>query len=771
MKKSATKPDQRPDLEAIAPGTHFHLVGICGIGMAGVAALLAARGYRVSGCDRAPNHLADWLRARDIELHAGHDPAHLDPSVDIVVRSTAVPADAPEIAAACAAGIRVYRRGEILAALLAGRLSVVVTGTHGKSTTAGFITQMFAGAGCAPDYCIGCEVPGLDGVAAARGSDVIVVEGDESDGTIRLYEPELLVVTNVEYDHMEHFDDVASFEDCFRHVAARTRQCVVCCADDARAVSVCADAKRVLTYALDADADVRGKRVAGGDKLVVSQGSTELGSLTLPAPGRHNALNALAAVCAGLAHGLDFDSMATALATAALPRRRFETLIDSGGIRIISDYAHHPTEISALLDITESLSFTRRIVVYQPHRYTRTRALVEDFPAAFDGADEVILTPVYAASEEPLRGGTSWDLYSCFRRLSAVRVSMADSLEQAEAYIRRMLTPGDLLLIVGAGDVETIGERLRADLDSYGPAGLNPVPRLLDGIAQLALEDTEIRENEPLGPKTTLKVGGQADILLDVRAERDLAAILRWTHANDVCVHILGAGSNILVSDLGVRGLVVRLIGENFREIQVAADELRVGARVSNRALLSWAEKNDCHGFEFLEGIPGTIGGAMRMNAGAWGGETANRVRWVRCLAMDGNVFSFDRSELDFQYRACPVLADKIVVEVGFSMTRSAGADVDRAEIASRREWWKQIRSAGSVFRNPDGAFAGELIERAGLKGCAVGGARIYETHANVIATVDGARASDVRALIERARNEVKDQFEVELQPEVVFLQ
>jgi UDP-N-acetylmuramate--L-alanine ligase/UDP-N-acetylenolpyruvoylglucosamine reductase len=771
MKKSATKPDSRLDLAKIAPGAHFHMVGICGVGMAGVAALLAARGYRVTGCDSAPNHLADWLRARAIEVHEGHDAAHLDPAVDVVVRSTAVLAQAPEIVAADGAGVPVYQRGEVLPALLEGRTSIVVTGTHGKSTTAGFVAQMLDHADCAPDYCLGCEVPALEGVAAGRDSDVIVAEGDESDGTIRRYAPDILVVTNVEFDHMEHFDDVAAFEECFRCVAARTRRCVVCCADDARAVSVCSGAQEVLTYALDSVADVRGIRVEGSDELIVQRGTTRLGALTLPAPGRHNALNALAAVTAGLAYGLDFEAIAAGLATAELPRRRFETLIEAGDLRVVSDYAHHPTEIRALLDMTQHLSFERRLVVYQPHRYTRTRALADDFPAAFDGADEVILTPVYAACEEPLRGGTSWDLYACFRRLSGVRVSMADSLEQAEAYVRRILRPGDLLLIVGAGDVETIGHHLREDLAVQDPPALNPVPGLLAGIRQLALADTAIRQDEPLGPKTTLKVGGRADILLDVGVEQDLASILGWAHAGDVPVHIMGAGSNVLVSDLGVRGLVVRLIGNPFREIEGGTDEVRVGARVSNRALLSWAENNDCQGFDFLEGIPGTVGGAMRMNAGAWGGETANRVKWVRCLAMDGKSFTFNRAELDFQYRGCPALADKIVVQVGFSMSGANGADVDREEIAARRAWWKQIRSAGSVFRNPDGAVAGELIERAGLKGCTVGGARIFETHANVIATVDGARAADVRALIERARRDVKDQFDVELQPEVVFLQ
>lgn len=235
---------------------------------------------------------------------------------------------------------------------------------------------------------------------------------------------------------------------------------------------------------------------------------------------------------------------------------------------------------------------------------------------------------------------------------------------------------------------------------------------------------------------------------------------------------MLGAGSNMLVSDLGARGVVIRLVADAFRGVRESDGLVVAGAGASNRKVLSFVQEHGWTGLEFLEGVPGTIGGAIRMNAGAWGTETGPCVEWVRGFALHGEERVFRADQLVFQYRGCETLAETVILEAAFRLEKSDPSRVreNRKAIAEKRSWWKEVHSAGSVFRNPPGQFAGELIERAGLKGQGVGGARIYERHANVIATDESATASDVLALIAMARERVQEDCGIELQTEIKVL-
>lgn len=752
----------------------IHMLGITGVGMAGVAVQLKARDLHISGCDAKPGELADMLFEHGIGVESGHDASHLE-QTDWVVRSTAVSDACPEVVTAHSRGIPVLQRGWVLSRLLHGMTSVVVTGTHGKTTTSGFIAQALRDCGLDPSFCIGGVVDRLGGVAHAGRDAMIVVEGDESDGTIRHYDPDICVITNIEFDHMEHFENEESFEQCFRTVCEKTRGRVVYCRDDARAVAVCSSHGRALSYGLGDDANVRAIAIAQdgeGLRFRVVYENEDFGDVSLPCGGMHNVRNALAAVAAGIALDIEPGKILDAIPRLALPRRRLETVAMVDGIRVLSDYAHHPTEIRACVQTVRSWHEGRLLTVYQPHRFTRTKALGPEFPAAFEGVDHLLLLPVYAASEAEIPGGRTLDLFRNFRETSGFSVHYGASVREGWHFLRTELRAGDVLLVMGAGDVNLIASWAEQELADRGLAGLDPSRAVVSDLRSLVSADTRIEAGEPLGTRTTWKVGGRADVRADIGSSGDLAAVLRWCMQSGVAVHMLGAGSNMLVSDLGVRGVVVRLVADEFRRVEEIDGLVTAGAGASNRKVLSWAQERGWSGLEFLEGVPGTIGGAIRMNAGAWGTETGTCVERVRGLTMHGQERTFAAGDLVFQYRGCETLADVVVLEATFRLEKSTSDRVreERRAIAEKRTWWKEVHSAGSVFRNPEGAYAGELIEQAGLKGIRIGGARFYERHANVIATDPGATASDVLALIATARERVREHCGIELQTEIKVL-
>ncbi len=396
------------------------MLGIGGIGMAGLAFLLKERGHSISGSDRQENRQTQWLRKKGIAIQSD-----VPANVEWMIRTTAVPDFHPDV---CSAAVPVSRRGEVLPVLLRDRYTIAVSGTHGKTTTASMIAQILD---CG--YCIGGEVAGFDGVA--RDGEIMVVEADESDGTVANYHPDIAVITNIEYDHMEHHESVEAFEACFKTFIANAKEKVVYCADDPAAARLCSKNPRAVPYRFE--------------------------PLKVSLPGRHNQLNAMAAltVCRSLESP---DAVSFQCLEKLRPiKRRFEVVFD-GDHTVISDYAHHPTEIRALIDTAlETLKPKRLLGVFQPHRYTRTLALGPDFPPAFQGLEKLWLLPVYAASEEPLDGGTTEDLMVHFSKGWKKRIKFFQTLEKTWQDISSELRTGDCLLIIGAGDIEQMADWAR----------------------------------------------------------------------------------------------------------------------------------------------------------------------------------------------------------------------------------------------------------------------------------------------------------------------
>lgn len=450
------------------PG-RVHLIGIGGIGMAGVAHLLHRRGFTVTGSDEAHGRTVDWLRAQGIPVRIGHDAAAVPPDVDWLIKTPAVRETNCEVLSARARGAPVFSRGVVLPALLDGRRSVAVSGTHGKTTTSAMIATILDAAERKPSFCIGGELDHLGGVARQGDGDVMVVEADESDGTVRCYEPEVAVVTNVEYDHMEHFSHEEDFFDCFR-VFLRHAGSAVVCADDPRASAMAREAGGPYrTYGCAPEGDVRVTDIRldpyrsrfrlWADGIVRAE-------IDLPAPGLHNAVNAAGAAAAAALVGVSWEAIARGLARFRPARRRFEVVCPGPPVTVISDYAHHPTELKAVIEAARTLPGKRWFGLFQPHRYTRTRALREAFPPALEGLDRLILLPVYAASEDALPGGSSDDLLLAIRDHGAPPTRLAPSLLDGWRAAREEMRPGDVLLILGAGDIEQLAARAAEELSA-----------------------------------------------------------------------------------------------------------------------------------------------------------------------------------------------------------------------------------------------------------------------------------------------------------------
>ena len=431
---------RRAELERVRallrnPGGHVHLLGLGGVGVAAVALHLQHRGFRVSGCDLSPSAITSWLTQRGIEFRPGHGPDHITDDVQWVVRSAAVGLDDPEVARAIERKIPVFLRGVVLPALLDGQTSIAVSGTHGKTTTTAMIAHVLRACGRDVSFAVGAEADALGGVAGVGKDKTMVAEADESDGTVALYEPDYAVITNIEMDHVDFFQSLEDLEGCLTTFGKNARRAAVVCIDDPGARRLIPKLPRVIPYSIE---DRR---------------------LDLGVTGRHNLQNAMAACAVVLDMGLPLAKIEAALKTFQPVKRRFERIAEARGIAIISDYAHHPTEIRALMQQAAGLHAKRLIAVFQPHRYSRTLALGHEYAPAFDGADEVVLVPVYAASEKAMPGGTSLDLMKNFDR-----AHYENSLADAWKYLRGVLRDGDALLVVGAGDVEKIAFWARDDL-------------------------------------------------------------------------------------------------------------------------------------------------------------------------------------------------------------------------------------------------------------------------------------------------------------------
>ncbi len=445
---------------------HIHFVGIGGIGMSGIAELLINLGYTVSGSDLKLSSITRRLADKGATIFKGHSKKQVT-GADVLVTSSAISDENPEVIQAKAQGIPIIPRAAMLAELMRIKYAIAVSGAHGKTSTTAMIAQILNTGGLDPTVIIGGLLMGLDTNALHGQGEFIVAEADESDGSFLQYTPAIAAVTNIDLEHLDFYTDIEDIKNKFVQFinSVPFYGVAIICLDNEHIQDILPRITvRHTTFGLSAQADLQAGQIRfenGRSRFTVRRGNRELGEIVLNLAGQHNILNALAGIATGLELKLSFEVIKQALEEIKGVRRRLEIKGEKKQILVMDDYGHHPTEITATLNaVRESFPGRRLVVVFQPHRYTRTQALFNEFSRSFYQSDVLILVPIYAASEIPIPGVDSRLLCQGIQSHGHKDVSFAPDFTQALSMVTHKLKPNDLVLTLGAGDIHTLGEQL-----------------------------------------------------------------------------------------------------------------------------------------------------------------------------------------------------------------------------------------------------------------------------------------------------------------------
>jgi UDP-N-acetylmuramate--alanine ligase len=757
------KPVSELDLAKLLTREHhkIHLVGVAGSGMSGLAALLLELGHKVSGSDKASTVETDRLQRLGLRFHQNHR-ADDAGAADLVVFSSAIKIDNPILMSAHDSGKPAVRRAEALAAIMQGKRGIIIAGMHGKTTTSAMAAHVLREAGLHPSHYVGAEIPLLENNAHwdPRG-EYFVAEGDESDGTLRCFHPEHVLILNIEEEHLDFYVDLAAIEKVFAQLIAQTTGTVFFNADDVNTVRLCVGRKSAVSYGFSENAHYRGTDIDLRDfasAFCVYFRGKQLGEAVLNVPGRHNVHNAIGVIALANELGIPFEKIAASLRKFEHARRRFEIKYASDRFLLVDDYAHHPTEIRTTLKTARSTRRKRVLTMFQPHRFSRTKALCHKFGGAFDDADRVVITDIYAANEEPILGISGQTIADEIARHGHRGVSYQPHFEWVHRDVGNMLDSGDLVLSMGAGNIHEQLSILAADLV------------IAEKLKAIVGEEGHVRLYESLSKHTTLRVGGPAQFWVEPRNENAFAELIRFCRRESLPLFVIGRGSNLLVRDGGILGVVVHPCGGDFDKIEVDGNEITAGVGAKLKEVAYASKAAGIGGLEWMEGIPGAVGGGLRMNAGAMGSQTFENVVRVCYLDSEGNPHTKSRNELDVHYRNFPLLENNFAVSAVFRGQSAPADEIVRKLQASqekRRTSQPIAKSAGCIFKNPQNCSAGQLIEELGLKNSGVGKARVSEVHGNFIVNDGGATAAEMLELIEKIKSVARSQRGIELETEV----
>ncbi len=738
----------------------IHLIGVAGSGMSGIAGLLLSLGHHVSGSDKVTTVETERLKKLGLEFYLQHQ-AEAITDADLVIYSSAIRPGNVEYDEAIRTNKSMVRRADALAAILNCKKGIIVAGMHGKTTTSSMAAHVLRAGGVKPSHYVGAEIPilGTNAHWDAEG-EYFVAEGDESDGTLAFYHSEHAIILNIEEEHLDYYEDLAAIEAVFNNLLDQTHGNIFYCADDANATRICSVRPRAISYGESAAADYRFQTVlskAFRSQFKVYRKGTWLGDFTLNVPGRHNVSNATCVIALATELGVGVEKIAEAFESFRGAKRRFEVKYRSDNYMVVDDYGHHPSEIRATLSTARAIGAKRIFVMFQPHRYSRTLALKDEFGAAFKEADGVYVADVYAASEKPIPGVSGQTIVDAIAATGQTGAVYQPDRFQIPIDIGRQLLPDDMVLSLGAGHIHEQGTALAQDL-----ARLEE----LQGVMGPGL----IRLYEPLAKHTTLRVGGPAQFWVEPETEAGFAALVRHAMNNKIPLMVMGRGSNLLIRDGGIRGVVVHLARGEFRKIEVKDGEITAGVGVKLKELAYAARDAGIGGFEWMEGIPGNVGGGLRMNAGAMGGETFGNVASVRCLDGDCEIHTRAPAELEVHYRDVPSLKINYALSAVFRGKPGDAAEIEKlleASMLKRRASQPKESSAGCIFKNPAQCPAGKLVDELGLKNMSIGKARVSEVHGNFIVNDGGASASDVLELIEKIKATALKERGIHLDTEV----
>ena len=738
-----------------------HLVGVAGSGMSGIAALLIELGHTVSGSDKVSTTETDRLQRLGLRFREQHRPEEAG-TADLIVFSSAIKNDNPILVSARNYGKPIVRRAEALAAIMRSKRGIVIAGMHGKTTTSAMTAHVLREGGLHPCHYVGAEIPvlGTNAHWDSRGQ-YFVAEGDESDGTVALFRPEHTLILNIEEEHLDFYADLDAIEKVFAQLITQTAGTVFYNLDDRNAARVCRSLARGISYGFADEADYRAVdiRLTGfASTFRVDHRGQDLGEAVLNVPGQHNVHNALGVIALASELGIAFEKIAKSLAKFEHARRRFEIKYDSPRFLLVDDYGHHPTEIRATLKAARSVGRKRVLTMFQPHRYSRTKALRKEFGRAFDDADRVVVTDVYGSSEAPIPGVTGQIIADEIVGHGHRGVSYQPRLEWVHPAVGNMLESGDLVLSLGAGNIHEQLSALAADLV------------IAEKLKELVGEGGDVRLYEPLSKHTTLRVGGPAQFWVEPRTEKAFAELIRFCGDENLPLFVMGRGSNLLVRDGGVRAVVVHPCGGDFDKIEIDGVEITAGVGAKLKEVAYAGKAAGIGGMEWMEGIPGAVGGGLRMNAGAMGAQTFENVVRVRYLDANGEAHTKSRDELEVHYRDFPLLEKNFAVSAVFRGQPAPLEEIVRKLEASqekRRTSQPAAKSAGCIFKNPDSCPAGKLVDELGLKNAHVGKARVSEVHGNFIVNDGGATAADMLELIEKIKATALAKRGIELETEV----
>jgi UDP-N-acetylmuramate--alanine ligase len=454
---------------------HIHFIGIGGIGMSGIAELLLNLGYRVSGSDLKETDITRRLTGLGAEIHVGHKPEHVR-GADVVVLSSAISEENPEARAARSLGkVPVIRRAEMLAELMRLKYAVLVAGAHGKTTTTSMVSTVLARGGLDPTVVIGGKLNAWGTNAKLGKGDFMVAEADESDGTFLLLPPTIAVVTNIDLEHLDFYRDLDHIQQTFLkfiHKVPFYGQAVLCLEDENIQALLPQIGKRFVTYGFSSQADFQAREIKTSglstSYRAFFQGE-ELGEIEIPIPGRHNVLNSLAAVAVARELEMDWPNIRAGLRDMTGVQRRFQIKGEARGVIVLDDYGHHPTEIRAVLEtLANCYPDRRRIVAFQPHRYSRTAALMDQFARCFYHSDVLLISEIYAASEKPIPGVTGSRLAEQIGAHGHHDLRFCATVEEMTEHLLRLVAPGDVVITLGAGNVWQVGEWLLERLQRSG---------------------------------------------------------------------------------------------------------------------------------------------------------------------------------------------------------------------------------------------------------------------------------------------------------------
>lgn len=749
-------------LTAILTGVprRIHLLGVAGSGMSGIAGLLLALGHHVSGCDRATTLEVERLIGLGLQFSL-QQTAHSVKDAEFVVYSSAIKPGNPAYDEAVRLCLPLIRRAEALSAILYAKKGIVIAGMHGKTTTSSMAAHVLRVGGLRPSHYVGAEIPilGTNAHWDAKG-DYFVAEGDESDGTLVNYQPEHAIILNIEEEHLDFYKDLAQIEAVFEQFLRHTRGAVVYCADDANTARLCGSRPGAISYGQNGSSFYRYRILGTGNfqtTFEVERAGEKIGEFVLNIPGAHNVSNAAGVIALAHTLGVDAAKIREGLESFRGAKRRFEVKYTGRGVKVVDDYGHHPTEIKATLATARSEGAKRLVVMFQPHRYTRTQALKDQFGEALSAADVVYVTDVYPASERPIPGVTGQTIVDAAKSCGMTQIYYRPKMKGLWKKIAAILRPGDLVLSLGAGDIHEQSTALVEQLQR------------VTAIEAITGEGT-VRIFEPMSRHTTLRVGGPAEFWVEPKTEAAFAALVKYAAFEGLPFMVVGRGSNLLVQDGGIPGIVAHISEGDFARLEIDGLEIRAGAGVKLKQISAAAKNAGIAGFEWMDGIPGDVGGSLRMNAGAMGGDTFSHVVSFRYVDRRGGIHDAKPTDIDVRYRSVPMLAMNYAISAVFRGEPGDPATIDRLrqESLDKRKTTQPVAaSAGCIFKNPAECPAGKLVQELGLKNLAVGKARVSEVHGNFIVNDGGATAVEVLALVRRIQEIAQIQRGIRLDTEV----